>query len=88
MVPRIGISHGYNVEQFKTADDTELLDSNVENLVKHGELRPPQQADKLPTNYQDALAGVIAQLAVTTVVESLRLLSRARTQDVASRKSP
>jgi len=53
----------YHVEQFKTADDTRtLLDSNVENLVNAmASFAPPAAGQtSLPTNYQDALAGVIA----------------------------
>ncbi len=53
----------YHVEQFKTTDGAQtLLDSNVQNLVNAmASFAPPAAGQTtLPTNYQDALAGVIA----------------------------
>jgi Ca2+-binding RTX toxin-like protein len=53
----------YHVEQFKTTDGARtLLDSNVQNLVNAmASFAPPAAGQTtLPTNYQDALAGVIA----------------------------
>ena len=52
-----------HVEQFKTTDGAKiLLDSNVQNLVNAmASFAPPVAGQTiLPTNYQDALAGVVA----------------------------
>jgi Ca2+-binding RTX toxin-like protein len=52
-----------HVEQFKTTDGAMiLLDSNVQNLVNAmaSFAPPPAGQTTLPSNYQDALAGVIA----------------------------
>jgi Ca2+-binding RTX toxin-like protein len=57
------LDSAYRVEQFQTADDAKtLLDSNVQNLVNAmASFAPPAAGQTtLPTNYQDALAGVIA----------------------------
>ncbi|MBS3917002.1 MAG: calcium-binding protein, partial [Sulfuritalea sp.] len=52
----------YHVEQFRTADDRLLLDSQVENLVQAmAAFSPPASGQTtLPQNYQDALSPVIA----------------------------
>jgi Ca2+-binding RTX toxin-like protein len=52
----------YHVEQFRTADDRLLLDSQVENLVQAmAAFSPPASGQTtLPQNYQDALNPVIA----------------------------
>lgn len=52
----------YRVEQFRTADDRLLLDSQVENLVQAmAAFSPPASGQTtLPQNYQDALNPVIA----------------------------
>ncbi len=52
----------YHVEQFKTADNRLLLDTQVENLVQAmAAFAPPAPGQStLPQNYQDALAPVIA----------------------------
>lgn len=56
----LGAQH--RVEQFKTADNKLLLDSQVENLVQAMAAFAPPVAGQmaLPQNYQDALAPVIA----------------------------
>jgi Ca2+-binding RTX toxin-like protein len=52
----------YHVEQFKTADGKTLLDSKVESLVQAmASFAPPAAGQStLPSNYQTALAPVIA----------------------------
>ncbi|MBI3524411.1 MAG: hypothetical protein HY066_07755, partial [Betaproteobacteria bacterium] len=52
----------YHVEQFKTADNRLLLDTQVENLVQAMAAFAPPAAGQstLPQNYRDALAPVIA----------------------------
>lgn len=52
----------YHVEQFRTADNRLLLDSQVENLVQAmAAFSPPSSGQTtLPQNYQDALNPVIA----------------------------
>ena len=52
----------YHVEQFRTADNRLLLDSQVENLVQAMAAFSPPAAGQttLPQNYQDALSPVIA----------------------------
>jgi Ca2+-binding RTX toxin-like protein len=52
----------YHVEQFRTADDKLLLDSQVENLVQAMAAFAPPAAGQttLPPAYQDTLAPVIA----------------------------
>lgn len=52
----------YHIEQFKTADGKQLLDSEVENLVSAmAAFSPPTSGQStLPQNYRDALEGVIA----------------------------
>lgn len=52
----------YHVEQFKTADGKTLLDTRVENLVTAMAAFAPPAAGQttLPSNYQTALAPVIA----------------------------
>jgi Ca2+-binding RTX toxin-like protein len=57
------LGNAYHVEQFRTTDDImTLLDSNVQNLVNAmASFAPPAAGQTtLPSNYQDALAGVIA----------------------------
>jgi len=51
-----------HVEQFKTADNKILLDSQVENLVNAMAAFAPPSAGQttLPQNYQDQLGSVIA----------------------------
>ncbi|MBX3647515.1 MAG: hypothetical protein KF766_07570 [Rhodocyclaceae bacterium] len=52
----------YHIEQFRTADNHLLLDSQVENLVQAmAAFSPPASGQTtLPQNYQDALNPVIA----------------------------
>ncbi len=52
----------YHVEQFQTADNKQLLDTRVENLVQAmASFAPPAAGQTtLPQNYQDVLASVIA----------------------------
>ena len=52
----------YHLEQFRTADDQLLLDTQVENLVQAMAAFTPPSAGQttLPQSYQDALAPVIA----------------------------
>ena len=52
----------YRIEQFRTADNMMLLDSQVENLVQAMAAFAPPAAGQtpLPQNYQDVLAPVIA----------------------------
>ena len=52
----------YHVEQFKTADGSTLLDSQVQNLVDAmAAFSPPAQGQTtLPQNYADTLEPVIA----------------------------
>jgi len=56
------LGNQYHVEQFKTADNKLLLDTQVENLVQAMAAFAPPAAGQttLPQNYQDALAPVIA----------------------------
>ena len=57
------LGNAYRVEEFKTTDgNMTLLSSQVENLVSAmASFAPPAAGETvLPTNYQDALAGVIA----------------------------
>ncbi len=52
----------YHVEQFQTADNKQLIDTRVENLVQAmASFAPPAAGQTtLPQNYQDVLASVIA----------------------------
>lgn len=56
------LDSAYHVEQFSTADNRLLLDTQVQNLVNAmASFAPPAAGQTtLPTNYQDELAGVIA----------------------------
>ena len=56
------LGNQYHVEQFKTADNKVLLDSQVESLVQAmATFTPPASGQTtLPTNCQTALAPVIA----------------------------
>ncbi len=56
------LGSAYHVERFKTADSRLLIDSRVENLVQAMAAFSPPAAGQttLPSNYQTALASVIA----------------------------